>query len=151
MAATSRVFPAVEALVRLSELVEERRRQLAREAGLGELQLRVLEGIGRSDFMPSLFARGRRTSPAAVSRALRQLIDGGLVAARICADDARRRAYTLTPAGRRVLARVRKRREQALLAVWEGLPSRELDRFAHFAERLAERLEAHAREVDARE
>jgi DNA-binding MarR family transcriptional regulator len=143
------LFAAIEGLGRLSELLERRRQQLAREVGLSPQQWRVLEEIGREDFMPSLFARSRECAPAAVSRTLRQLLERGLVEVSIASADARRRDYALTPAGRDVLARLRAARERALEAVWSGLDREELARFADFGSRLADRLEAYARSADA--
>jgi len=145
------LFDAIEGLQRLSEIFGRRRRQLAREAGLTDVQWQVLEEVGRQDFMPSLFARGRDCTPAAVSRTLRQLQDAGLVLASISPDDGRQRDYALTDAGREALARVRAGREGAIDAVWRGLPEAELARFATFSTELAERLEAYARAQEAGE
>lgn len=142
------LFRAIESLQRLTELVERRRGQLAREAGLSDSQWRVLEEIGREDFMPSLFARDRETHRAAVSRVLRQLQDNGLVVAEIAAGDARQREYTLTGKGKRLLGQLRRSRERAIDAVWEGLPRAELDRFARFSGELADRLERYASSAD---
>lgn len=136
---------AIEALQRLTELFERRRSQLAREVGLTDPQWRVLEEIARDEFMPSLFARTREAHPTAVSRTLRQLQERGLVTSSISATDARQREYAVTARGRRLLSRLRASRERAIDAVWAGLPARELQRFAAFSERLAERLEAYAR------
>ena len=102
-ASRRRSFEAVDALLRLSELVERRRGQLARGAGLSASQWRVLEKIHSEDFMPSLFARDRETSPAAVSRTLRQLQERGLVRAAISAGDRRQRRYVVTSRGRRAI------------------------------------------------
>jgi DNA-binding MarR family transcriptional regulator len=135
---------SIEALQRLAELVAERRRQLAREAGVSEGEWRVLEEIAGERFMPSLFARRRAVSPAAVSRTLRQLKTRGHVRASIDQSDGRQRAYRLTPEGRRVLERLRASRARAIAAIWAPLPAAELERFGRFATTLAERLEAYA-------
>ena len=66
---------AIASLQRLAEAFAERRRQLAAEAELTETQWRVLEGIGGEGFLPSMFARQRDVSAAAVSRTLRQLLE----------------------------------------------------------------------------
>jgi len=138
------LYAAIEILGRLTEGMERRRQQLARAVGLTPQQWRVLEEIGREDFMPSLFARAQECSPAAVSRTLRQLQERGLVRSAISAEDARRREYALTRAGERALAALRGAREQALEAVWGGLDAADLSHFAAFGRRLAERLEAYA-------
>lgn len=139
------VARAISALQRLAGLLEERRAQLAREAGLSEQQWRVLEEIAAPGFLPSLFARARRTSPAAVSKVLRQLLDAGLVRVAVSETDARQRDYTLTARGRRALAGIAEARREAVEAVWSGLPAADLRRFADVAETLAARLDAFAR------
>lgn len=144
------LFSAVRGLQRLTELFERRRRQLAREAGLSDPQWRVLEEIASEGFMPSMFARRSETSPAAVSRTLRQLLERGLVAVSIGSEDARQREYKVTGRGRRLLAKLRSRREQALGRVWSHFSKRELLAFASFAEVLADRLEAYAESVEGR-
>jgi DNA-binding MarR family transcriptional regulator len=143
-------FGAIEALLRLSELVERRRRQLARDAGLSDAQWQVLEQVATEHFLPSLFARARETAPAAVSRTLRQLQERGLIRVSIAAGDRRQREYRLTARGRQVTDRLREAREDALAAVWDALPPGDIARFARFARRLADRMEAHAAEVDDR-
>jgi len=137
-----RVYEAVEALMRLSELALRRRRKLAREAGLSDRQWRVLEEIHDEHFLPSLFARGNETSPAAVSRTLRELEAKGLARAVVDGSDARQRRFRTTARGRRAIERLRAEREAALSAAWSDLASGELERFTAFARELADRLEA---------
>ena len=135
---------AIAGLQRLADDFAERRAQLATEAGLTPAQWRVLEEISSEDFMPSLFARRRAQSPAAVSKTLRQLADAGWVDVAIGERDARRRRYTLTTDGRRVLTRLRRARERAIAEIWGELPIRDLERFADFSEVLGQKLEAYA-------
>ena len=135
---------AIAGLQRLADDFAERRAQLAAEVGLTPAQWRVLEEISSEDFMPSLFARRRAQSPAAVSKTLRQLADAGWVDVAIGEQDARRRRYTLTTDGRRVLTRVRRARERAIAEIWGELPIRDLERFADFSEVLGQKLEAYA-------
>ena len=137
---------AIAGLQRLADDFAERREQLAAEAGITPGQWRVLDEISTEAFMPSLFARRRSQSPAAVSKTLRQLAEAGLVKASIGRADARRRRYALTARGRRVLAGLRRSRERAIVAVWGDLPLRDLERFADFSESLGRRLEAYADE-----
>ena len=134
---------AIASLQRLADRFAERRRQLAREAGLSEAQWRVLEEVAGESFMPSLFAKRQACSAAAVSRTLRQLLEAGLVSAGIGAQDGRQRVYRLTAQGRRRLARVHASRAAAIAAVWSQLDPAELRAFARFADALSERLEAH--------
>jgi DNA-binding MarR family transcriptional regulator len=144
----SAIEEAIQVLQRLAEVFARRRQQLARGAGLSDGQWRVLEQIAREDFMPSLFARGRESHPAAVSRQLRQLIDLGLIEAAISASDGRQRDYSLSARGRRVLEQLRAAREQAIDAVWSQLPDAEVARFARFGAQLADQLERYAAGAD---
>jgi len=135
---------AVAALQRLADAFAERREQLARSAGLSEAQWRVLEEIAAEGFMPSLFARRRARSPAAVSKVIRQLLDQGLVDVAIAEGDGRQRRYRLSAAGRAAMQVVRRGRERALERIWSDLEPGALARFAAFAGDLAQRLEAYA-------
>lgn len=141
-----RQFEAVEALLRVSELALRRRRQLARGVGLTDPQWRALEQIHSEHFMPSLFARDAETSPAAVSRTLRQLQEQGLVTAAIGSEDGRQREYRTTAKGRRIIEKLRSAREHALAAIWEDFAEPDLRRFSAFAGQLADRLEAYSAE-----
>jgi DNA-binding MarR family transcriptional regulator len=135
---------AIAALQRLAELLAQRRAQLAQEAGISEQQWRLLEEIAAPGFLPSLFARQSRVTPAAVSKVLRQLLDKQLVAVAISEHDARQRAYTPTARGRKALARIEAARQDAVRTVWSALAPRELSQFADLSETLAVRLESYA-------
>lgn len=136
---------AIRALQQLAELFELRRRQLAAEVGIGETQWRLLEEVAEEDFMPSMFARRRECSAAAVSRGLRELRDAGLVDSSIGARDGRQRVYRLTSSGRAALRRMRRQRERAVEAVWMRFPAQDLRAFVRFADQLAESLSEYAR------
>jgi DNA-binding MarR family transcriptional regulator len=135
---------AIGNLGRLAEVFLDRREQLAREAGLSVPQWQVLEEIVEEHFMPSMFARKRESSPAAVSKILRQLLDKGLVSVAVSPNDGRQREYELTPEGREALERVREARRRAIEAVWLDLDPDEVGRFSVFSDRLIQRLEAYA-------
>src|SRR5574342_677095 len=124
-----RIDSAIAALQRLSELFLERRRQLAREVGISEAEWRLLEEIAAERFMPSLFARRRERTPAAVSRVLRGLVERDLIHASVGESDARHRVYRLTPRGRELMNRLRERRERAIAAIWRRFPAGELADF----------------------
>jgi DNA-binding MarR family transcriptional regulator len=141
---------ALSALQRLADAFAQRRGQLAEAAGLSEAQWRVLEPIAAEDFMPSLFARRRAQSPAAVSKVIRQLSDMGLIEVEIAEGDARQRRYSLTGKGRAAMETVRADRERALDRIWSDFEPGPLARFAEFATELAERMEAHARDEEKR-
>ena len=143
-APTPTVHRAIGQLQRLAELFGKRRAQLARGVGLTEQQWRVLEEIATERFMPSMFARDRRSSAAAVSRIVRQLLDKQLVSVSVARDDGRQRRYVLTAKGRRTLATLRTHRSRAIEAVWLQLDPKALEAFTRFSGELIARLEAVA-------
>ena len=135
---------AIECLGRLAALYQERREQLAQSVALTDQQWGVLEEIATEHFMPSLFARRRDSSPAAVSKILRQLVDKGLVVATIAKADARQRNYALTPKGKKTLERLRESREAAIREVWLALDGEGMRAFTRFGTQLIARLESYA-------
>lgn len=137
---------AVEVLGRLAAVFAERRRQLAESVGLTDQQWQALEEIQTEHFMPSLFARERKSSAAAVSKILRQLLDKGLITAHVSDGDARKRAYVLTARGQEVMSTLRAERKRAIEQVWLSFPEAELERFHELGSKLADRLEIFARE-----
>lgn len=137
-------YEAIRVLQELADVFEKRRQQLAAEAGVSDLQWRVLEQVAEEDFMPSLFARSRSQSPAGVSRTLRQLLERDLVRVSIGRGDARQREYGLTAAGKRLLESLRDRREEAIEAVWLKLSEDELANFAAIGAGLGIRLRGYA-------
>jgi DNA-binding MarR family transcriptional regulator len=139
---------AIAALGRLAEVFQRRREQLAASVGLTEAQWRVLDEISSERFMPSLFARSHESTPAAVSKVLRQLFDRGLIEVGVAEHDRRQRRYQLTPRGRRVIARLDASRARAVRAVWTGFDAAELRRFGELSGKLAVRLEAYAARVE---
>jgi DNA-binding MarR family transcriptional regulator len=146
----SRIHTAIACLQRLTDLFAERRQQLARSVGLSEQQWAVLEEISSEHFMPSLFAKQRESSAAAVSKILRQLLGKEVVSVRLGARDGRQRRYELTAKGRRCIEGLRRERESAIRSVWSGFDSAGLDAFACFGTRLAQRLTHYAESVKER-
>jgi DNA-binding MarR family transcriptional regulator len=94
--------------------------------------------------MPSLFARRRDSSPAAVSKILRQLGDKGLILTAIADGDGRQRRYSLTSKGKRAMERLREMREEAIRRVWLELDGAGMRAFAAFGGQLVESLERYA-------
>jgi DNA-binding MarR family transcriptional regulator len=137
----SHALEAVRTLGRLATVFAERRKQLAESVGLTDQQWQALEEVQAEHFMPTLFAQKRETSAAAVSKILRQLVDKGLVVARVSEHDGRQRAYDVTPKALELLGLLRDEREAVIRAVWMSYPSEELAQFAVFGSDLAERLE----------
>jgi DNA-binding MarR family transcriptional regulator len=136
---------AIAALQRLTELFRLRRAQLARGALLSEQQWQVLEEIASEQFMPSMFARGREQSPAAVSRVIRQLLDRKLITPALArGGDRRLRTYALTGLGKRTLETLRANRGSAIQAVWLGLDPADLTTFTKVSTELTARLERYA-------
>ena len=141
---TQEVEAAIGSLGRLTDLFQRRRTQLARGVGLTVQQWRVLEEVSTEHFLPSLFARERECTPAAISKTLRQLLGKKLIRAAISPKDGRQRCYQLTSEGQRVVEKLRGERRQAIRAIWSDLPSEEVTRFARFAGELGDRLEQFA-------
>ena len=135
---------AIASLGRLADLFQRRRAQLARSVGLTVQQWRVLEQISTEHFLPSLFARERECTPAAISKILRQLLGKGLIRTAISEEDRRQRRYQLSAEGDRVIEQLREERRRAIQAIWSDLPVPEVARFARFAAELGDRLEAFA-------
>lgn len=136
----SRALDCVEMLGDLTALFEERRAQLAAGAGLSVQQWHALEEVSSEQFMPSLFAKRRASSAAAVSKILRQLTDKGLVEAHVSSTDARVRQYRLTAPGKKRLAEVRAQRQRALDEVWMRLSGEELEQFLSAGRAVTQRL-----------
>lgn len=147
-ASLSDVHAAVACLGRLTELFRQRRQQLAASVGLTEQQWSVLDEIENEHFMPSMFARRRESSAAAVSKILRQLQDKELVVVSLSASDGRQRNYELSPLGKRALDRLRAQRQHAISEVWLELDAAELAAFTRFGTELTERLERYSDEHD---
>jgi DNA-binding MarR family transcriptional regulator len=140
------VHAAVECLGRLTEVFRQRRQQLATDVGLTEQQWSVLDEIEHADFMPSMFARQRESSAAAVSKILRQLLDKELVVVSLKEGDGRQRNYELSPQGKRTLERLREQRQHAISEVWLAFESDQLTAFTRFGDELIERLERYSKE-----
>jgi DNA-binding MarR family transcriptional regulator len=146
-----RVHGAIECLQRLSEAFGERRRQLAHSVGLTEHQWGVLEEISSEHFMPSMFARQRESSAAAVSKTLRQLIDKDLVRVTVRPDDGRQRKYLLSERGQRIMNRLRQERARAIAAIWMTFDDVELASFTDFGSRLTDALEQYGQNTSKKE
>ena len=134
---------AIACLGRLTEAFALRRQQLAQSVGLSEGQWGVLEEVATQHFMPSMFAKSRESSAAAVSKALRQLLDKGLVSVGLSKADGRHRAYLLTAKGKHVLEILRKEREQAIANIWLPLDAAQVKTFVAFGNALAQELEQY--------
>jgi DNA-binding MarR family transcriptional regulator len=137
---TSLIHAAIARLQTLTELFQKRRQQLAEGVGLTEHQWGVLEEISTDHFMPSMFARQRESSAAAVSKTIRQLVDKGLVEVSLGSGDARQRNYDLSAEGQRVMVALRQSRSHAIERVWTQLDPTQLSTFIAFADDLTARL-----------
>jgi len=138
------IHQSIAHVQRLAELFQQRRQQLARSAGLTEQQWRVLEEISTERFIPSLFARSRESSAAAVSKVLRLLLDRELVRVSVSQTDGRQRQYELSARGQRTLERVRRERQRAIDAIWSNLSTDELGRFNRLSAEIIARIEQYA-------
>lgn len=146
--AHAEALSAIAGLRQLTELFQARREQLAAAVDLTEHQWALLEQTTNEHFMPSMFARSRQSSAAAVSKTLRQLIDKGLVSATIDEKDGRQRRYELTTKGRRVMEQLRQNREAAVRDIWMKFDTKRLRAFTEFATELSDRLERYSRRAD---
>src|SRR5262249_14592496 len=148
---TPDVHEAIGRLQRLADLFHQRRTQLAQGAGLTEAQWEILERIASEQFMPSLFARHRDSSPPAVSRIIRQLLRNRLLPVPLPPRDGRRPRSQLPPRARKPLAALRGLRRRAIDTIWMDLDPRALAAFPDFSGELIPRLEAspprHAKEA----
>src|SRR5262245_47526789 len=133
------IHAAIACLGRLTEVYSQRRQALAEEVGLTEQQWSVLDEIETEAFMPSLFARRRESSAAAVSKILRQLQDKELVVVSVHPSDGRQRHYELSALGKQAMSRLRELRQHAIAGVWEGFDSAQLRTFTRFGNELVER------------
>ena len=138
------IHVSIAQLQKLAELFQQRRQQLAKRAGLSEQQWRVLEEISTEHFIPSLFARNRESSAAAVSKTLRQLLDKEFVRVSVSAADGRQRTYELTAKGQRAIERLRRERQRAIESIWSDLPVEDLRRFNRLGAELIARIERYA-------
>lgn len=144
------IHAAIDCLRRLSEAFSERRAHLAQAVGLTEHQWDVLEEISTEHFMPSMFAKHRDSSRAAVSKTLRQLLDKGLILASIDKQDARQRRYVLTAKGKRTMQQLREHRQRAIEAIWLNLEPEDVERFTAFGNQLSEHLEQYVRRQEGK-
>jgi DNA-binding MarR family transcriptional regulator len=145
------IHESIAQLQRLADLFQQRRQQLARRAGLSEQQWRVLEEISTDHFIPSLFARSRESSAAAVSKVLRLLLDKELVRVSVSVSDGRQRQYELSPKGQRTLERLRRDRQHAIETIWSDLPADDLRSFNRLGAELIARIERYASREQDRE
>jgi DNA-binding MarR family transcriptional regulator len=143
-ASTAVIHAAIACLGRLTEVYAQRRQELAASVGLTEQQWSVLDEIEQEQFMPSLFARRRESSAAAVSKILRQLQDKEFVLVSVRSGDGRQRHYELSPRGKRVMAELRSLRQHAITEIWEQLDATRLREFTRFGTELLEQLEHYS-------
>ncbi len=139
--AVARIHAAIACLRRLTDAFTRRRQALAASVSLTEGQWGVLEEIATQHFMPTMFAKHRDSSAAAVSKTLRQLLDKGLVSVALSKRDGRQRDYLLSAKGQRVLASLREERALAIERIWTTLEPAAIDAFVAFGNQLASRLE----------
>jgi DNA-binding MarR family transcriptional regulator len=142
------IHEAIACLGRLTEVYGQRRQNLAEQVGLTEQQWSVLDEIETEAFMPSLFARRRESSAAAVSKILRQLQDKELVVVSVRPNDGRQRHYELSALGKQAMARLRALRQDAIDEVWQRFDSTQLKAFTGFGNELLVRLERYSEEKD---
>ena len=139
------VHEAISLVQRLTDVFHKRRAALAGEVGLTEKQWLVLERISDEHFMPSMFAKEQASSPAAVSKIVRQLIDKGVVSVSLSDADARQREYQLTASGKQMMSELRVLREAAIDKIWMAREQAELDSFCDFMAQLIASIETFSK------
>ncbi|MBN1961678.1 MAG: hypothetical protein JW841_12085 [Deltaproteobacteria bacterium] len=144
LTSTDELYAAVSCLQRLVTAFTERREQLAQAVQLSEQQWQVLEQISSEHFVPSMFAKTRSSSPAAVSKILRQLQNKKLISVSLSTADARQRDYLLTTKGKKTMELIRSERQQAIDAIWAPLNRKQLKTFTNFGNLVASRIEDYA-------
>jgi DNA-binding MarR family transcriptional regulator len=137
------VHQAIACLGRLVDAFRRRREQLALSVGLTDGQWGVLEEISREHFMPSMFAKTRDSSAAAVSRTLRQLLDKDLISVTLSKSDGRQRDYVLTAKGQRIMQTLREERALAIEKIWLKFDPHLIKSFVSFGTQLSEHLEQY--------
>jgi DNA-binding MarR family transcriptional regulator len=145
---TQLVHDTIAQLQRVTDLFTRRREQIAKRVGLSEAQWSVLEEISTEHFMPSLFAKASDSTPTAVSKVIRQLIDKELIKVSISASDGRQRDYELTSQGKAKMNALRQERERAIAAIWSDLDTKSLRAFNELSHELIERIERYAAKQD---
>ena len=146
MSPVADIHEAIACLARLSDAYTGRRQELAAGVGLTEQQWSVLDEIENEQFMPSLFARRRESSAAAVSKILRQLQDKELVVVSLNSSDGRQRNYELSARGKSTLERLREQRQHAISEVWLEFDAEAVGGFTRFGNELIERLERYSKD-----
>ena len=103
---TTRIRAILDALRRVVRELRLSARGAERGAGISGAQLFVLQALSheRATSMNDLAIR-TRTDQSSVSVVVKRLVDRKLVTRKVARDDARRVELSVTPAGRRMLAR----------------------------------------------
>lgn len=124
--AFSRSLPM--ALLRCREAVMARFRPMLRQHGLSEQQWRVLRALSAAGPLRAgdLAQRTLLSSPS-VSRLLKSLSERQLIRRAASADDLRAATVSITPKGRRLVARIAPRSEQIYAGIGGAIGPRELD------------------------
>jgi len=143
-------MPAIACLQLLTDLFAERRQQLARSVGLSDQQWAALEEISSEHFMPSLFARQRESSAAAVSKILRQLLHKDLVSVRLGVRDGRPAPLSADRQGQALHRGLAPRAGSRHLCGVEWIRQRRAGRLHPFRNPLAQRLTNYAESVKER-
>ncbi|UMA64021.1 MarR family transcriptional regulator [Roseivivax marinus] len=131
------------ALRRILRATELYGRDLARDAGLTAVQLRVLQIVAeRGTCHPSDVASQMGVSQATISVLIKKLVSYGLIARQVSATDRRQVDLSITSAGREKVAVAPDALQQKYVAQFEGLPEWEQAMVVSVLERVAGMLDA---------
>ncbi len=141
-------YEAIELMRLLTAVFLKRRGQLAAKVGLTEQEWILLERMQTEHFMPSMFAKERDSSPAAVSKILRRLMEKKIIEAQLSNKDSRKREYCLTAEGKKVMSSLREMRERAIKNIWMTFDEKTLSTFCDFGSRLIESIELYSQKEE---
>ncbi len=111
--------------------------QLYAEAGVGPLQAKLLRHIGKnSRISQAELARATSSDPALIGRTLQTLMERDLVRRERSDEDRREYVLELSPAGKKLRARIERLRAQLVARFTRTLDARDFDDFARIAEKL---------------
>ncbi|SFE46594.1 MarR family winged helix-turn-helix transcriptional regulator [Roseivivax sediminis] len=138
-----RTDESLVALRRILRATELYGRDLARDAGLTAVQLRVLQIVSeRGRCHPSEVAAQMGVSQATISVLIKKLVSYGLIERRQSASDRRQIDLTITSAGRDKVATAPDALQQRYVEQFESLPAWEQAMVVSVLERVAGMLDA---------
>ena len=136
----------LDSLRRIVQLLRESSRRAEKYAGVSGAQLFVLEKLAESPGLSLNELAGRtHTHQSSVSTVVTRLVEGGFVRRSQAAADGRRVELTLTPRGRRLIARAPGAAQERLIRSIEQLPHASRQRLAATLGEVVQRMDGRRR------